>query len=88
MESSVIPHSWGTTATRINDLAVTPDSTRLAVVGESSGDPSRPIISTAGSAAVAASAATGDDNNNSSSGASGPPMMLIVYDFTTKQPEL
>ena len=78
--------SWGITATRIYDLAATPDSKRLVVVGESSGDPSFPIMPIPGSDAVAASAAIGDDNNNTASG--GPQMVMIVYDLTTKQPEL
>ena len=78
--------SWGITTTRIYDLAVTPDSKRLVVVCESSGDPSQPIMPIPGSDSVAASAAIRDDYNNTASG--GPQMMMIVYDFTTKQPEL
>jgi hypothetical protein len=81
--------SWGgggATATRIYDLAVTPDSTRFVVVGESSGDPSRPIAPIPGSDAVVSSSAIRDDNNNTASGR--PPMMLIVYDSATKQPKL
>ena len=78
--------SWGTTATCIYDLAVTPDSTRLVVVGESSEDPSCPMVPAPESDAVAASSAIGDDNNNTASG--GPLMMMVIYDLTTKQPKM
>ncbi|KAI0006208.1 WD40-repeat-containing domain protein [Russula compacta] len=78
--------SLGITATRIIDLPVTPDFTRLVAVGESAGDP---ILPTSSSDAAAASAANRDSDNNI--GPSSPRMteyLMIVYDLITKQPEL
>jgi hypothetical protein len=78
--------SWGITATRIIDLAVTPDLTRLVAIGESAKDP---ILPTPRSDAAASS--TTNRNGNNSAGPNGPrtlEYLMIVYDLTTKQPEL
>ena len=77
--------SWGITATRIIDLAVTPDFTRLVAVGESAKDP----LPTSRSEAPAASAANRNGSNNTTP--SSPrtlEYLMIVYDLITKQPEL
>jgi hypothetical protein len=76
--------SWGITAIRITDLAVTPDFTRLVAVGESAKDP---VLPTPRGDSVTASTTNRNGNNNS------PPNvprehLMIVYDLTTKQPEL
>ncbi len=79
--------SWGITATRIIDLAVTPDFTRLVAIGESARDP---ILPTPRSDAAASSSAVRNGNNNATP--NGPQRtleyLMIVYDLTTKQPEL
>jgi len=78
--------SWGITATRIIDLAVTPDFTRLVAIGESAKDP---ILPTPRSDAAASSTANRNGNNNAAP--NGPrtlEYLMIVYDLTTKQPEL
>ncbi|KAI9458264.1 WD40 repeat-like protein [Russula earlei] len=78
--------SWGITATRIIDLAVTPDYTRLVAIGESAKDP---ILPPPRSDATAASGANRNGNNNTAT--SSPrtlEYLMIVYDLTTKQPEL
>jgi hypothetical protein len=78
--------SWGITATRIIDLAVTPDFTRLVAIGESARDP---ILPTPRSDAAASSTTNRNGNNNAAP--NGPrtlEYLMIVYDLTTKQPEL
>ncbi|KAI0053876.1 WD40 repeat-like protein [Auriscalpium vulgare] len=80
--------SWGLTAIRIIDLAVTPDFTRLVAVGESvagtsptplaRGDAATPPVSTGRSGAATVS---------NSSGAHGEHQM-VVYNLSTKQQEL
>jgi len=78
--------SWGITATRIIDLAVTPDFTRLVAIGESARDP---ILPTPRSDAVASSTASRNGNNNAAPNAPRTlEYLMIVYDLTTKQPEL
>lgn len=78
--------SWGITATRIIDLAVTPDYTRLVAIGESARDP---ILPTSRSDAAAGSAANRSGSNNTApSSARTLEYLMIVYDLTTKQPEL
>ena len=68
------------------DLAVTPDFTRLVAIGESAKDP---ILPTQRNDAAAASAANRNGNNNAASSSSrSPEHLMIVYDLTTKQPEL
>jgi WD repeat-containing protein 26 len=78
--------SWGITATRIIDLAVTPDFTRVVAIGESARDP---ILPAPRSDAAASSTAIRNGNNNAAP--NGPrtlEYLMIVYDLTTKQPEL
>ena len=67
--------SWGITAIRITDLAVTPDFTRLAVVGESAKDLILPTP-------------RGDSVTTSTNDPRTPEHLMVVYDLTTKQPEL
>ena len=78
--------SWGITAIRITDLAVTPDFTRLVAVGESAKDP---VLPTPRGESVAASTTNRNGNNNSPPNVPRTPEhLMIVYDLTTKQPEL
>jgi hypothetical protein len=78
--------SWGITATRIIDLAVTPDYTRLVAIGESARDP---VLPTPRSDAAAGSAANRSGNNNTAPSSARPlEYLMIVYDLNTKQPEL
>jgi WD40 repeat protein len=78
--------SWGITAIRITDLAVTPDFTRLVAIGDSAKDPTLP---SARGDSVATSAASRNGNNNPSpSVPRTQEHLMIVYDLTTKQPEL
>jgi len=78
--------SWGITATRIIDLAVTPDYRRLVAIGESARDP---ILPTPRSDAAAGSTANRSGNNNTTPGSARTlEYLMIVYDLTTKQPEL
>jgi len=73
-------------AIRITDLAVTPDFTRLVAIGDSAKDPTLPA---ARGDSVAASAASRNGNNNPSPSAPRTQEhLMIVYDLTTKQPEL
>jgi hypothetical protein len=74
--------SWGITAIRITDLAVTPDSTRLVAVGESTKDP---ILPTPRGDSVTTNR---NGNNHPPNGPRTPEHLMIVYDLTTKQPEL
>jgi WD40 repeat protein len=76
--------SWGITATRIIDLAVTPDFTRLVAIGESIREPTSPSQRND----VGAASAARNNNNNGASTAQKPEYLMIVYDLTTKQPEL
>ncbi|KAH9050611.1 WD40 repeat-like protein [Lactarius hengduanensis] len=69
--------SWGITAIRITDLAVTPDFTRLVAVGESAKDPPPPQTET-----------DNNSNNPTPNDARTQEHLMIVYDLTTKQPEL
>lgn len=65
---------------------MTPDFTRLVAIGESAKDP---VLPTPRSDAAAASAAI--RNGNSNTAPNGPrtlEYLMIVYDLTTKQPEL
>jgi WD40 repeat protein len=71
--------SWGITAIRIADLAVTPDFTRLVAVGESVKDP---ILPTPRGYSVTT------NRNGDNNGPRTPEHLMIVYDLTTKQPEL
>ena len=78
--------SWGITATRIIDLAVTPDFTRLVAIGESARDP---ILPTPRSDTAASSTTNRNSNNNAApNGSRTLEYLMIVYDLTTKQPEL
>jgi hypothetical protein len=82
--------SWGITAIRVADLAVTPDSTRLVAVGEQVGEcPSEPTPMS--DSDTAATTNRNDDNNNPTSDDSRPRMpesLMIVYDLSTKQQQL
>jgi hypothetical protein len=80
--------SWGITAIRITDLAVTPDFTRLVAVGESARD-LNPMSPTTRADPVATSTASRNGNNNPSPAVPRTrENLMIVYDLTTKQPEL
>jgi WD repeat-containing protein 26 len=81
--------SWGITAIRITDLAVTPDFTRLVAVGESARDLNPILPPTTRNDSVVTSAASRNGNNNPSPGVPRTrEYLMIVYDLTTKQPEL
>ncbi|KAH9066471.1 WD40 repeat-like protein [Lactarius vividus] len=80
--------SWGITAIRITDLAVTPDFTRLVAVGESARDP---VLPTPRGDSVSTSTTNRNGNNGNNptpNGARTQEHLMIVYDLTTKQPEL
>jgi hypothetical protein len=78
--------SWGITAIRITDLAVTPDFTRLVAIGESAKDPILPTPR--GDSVTASTTNRNGNNNNPPNGPRTPEHLMIVYDLTTKQPEL
>ncbi|KAF8350519.1 WD40 repeat-like protein [Amanita rubescens] len=83
-----LKESWGTTATRVTDLAITPDLTRLVTIGmhhQSSSEPSPPSRTPpgdhqmyAGGAATAAASSMTPPNRNTNN-------RLIVYDLASKQ---
>jgi WD repeat-containing protein 26 len=71
--------TWGTTAIRVTDLAVTPDLTRVVAVGMYH-QPVPPANPHNGP----------DPGTGAASGFSGAPQRqtrMIVYDMATKQPE-
>jgi hypothetical protein len=82
--------SWGETAIRVTDLAITPDLTRVVAVGIHYRPPSpsvgvlspdsRPINST--------SSPSGGGNGSTSNTSRGSGNCMIVYDLATKQTEL
>ncbi len=78
--------SWGITAIRITDLAVTPDFTRLVAIGESARDPILPTPR--GDSAAATTTNRNGTNNPIPNGPRTPEHLMVVYDLTTKQPEL
>ena len=78
--------SWGITTIRITDLAVSPDFTRLVAVGESVKDPILPIPR--GYSVTASTTNRNGNNNNTPNGPRTPEHLMIVYNLTTKQPEL
>ncbi|THH17111.1 hypothetical protein EW146_g3632 [Bondarzewia mesenterica] len=83
--------SWGITAIRIVDLAVTPDFTRLVVVGESatgisSGNPSPPGRGESTTPPVASGRGAGVHANANS--ARKAENRMIVYDLATKRQEM
>ncbi|KAH9981139.1 WD40 repeat-like protein [Lactifluus volemus] len=80
--------SWGITAIRITDLAVTPDFTRLVAVGESARDMNPVLPTTRGDSVATSSASRNGNNNTSSSAPRTREHLMIVYDLATKQPEL
>ncbi|KAI0306418.1 WD40 repeat-like protein [Multifurca ochricompacta] len=67
--------SWGITAIRITDLAVTPDFTRLVAVGESAKDPTLP---TPRGDSNTASTASRNGNNNPTPSAPRTPEHLMI----------
>jgi len=83
-----LKESWGTTATRVTDLAITPDFTRLVTIGmhhQSPSEPSPPSRTPpgdhqmyAGGAAAAAASSLTPPNRNTNN-------RLIVYDLSSKQ---
>ena len=83
--------SWGITAVRIVDLAVTPDFTRLVVVGEcATGIPANHSTPPGRGETAPPPTPAGRSGGvpTSANGARNADNRMIVYDLTTKQQEL
>jgi len=77
--------SWGVTDIRVVDLAVTPDFTRLVAVGDAVRDP---ILPPPSDAAAADAENRRRKNNTPTSIPRTLEYSMVVYDLTTKEPEL
>lgn len=81
--------SWGITSIRIVDLAVTPDFTRLVAVGVSAAaNPHGGTATPSGRGESSTPPVAGGRTGVNGSGAQAGEHQMIVYDLTTKQPEV
>jgi hypothetical protein len=78
-----VKESWGTTAIRVTDLAITPDFTRLVTIGMHHQSPTEPNAPPRPPGDHAAYGNTGSGAGSSSPRNSNN--RLIVYDVATKQ---
>jgi hypothetical protein len=79
--------SWGETAIRVTDLAITPDLTRVVAVGihYRPPSPSVGVLSPDSRPADSTTPSTGGGNGSSTSTSRKSENCMIVYDLTTKQ---
>ncbi|KAI0063418.1 WD40 repeat-like protein [Artomyces pyxidatus] len=80
--------SWGITAIRITDLAVTPDFTRLVAVGESAAGTAPSIATSPARGDSATPPVAGSRTNAQPANPPGADNHMIVYNLATKQPEI